>query len=57
MILANEALNFIMVIILKNGFQVDVEIGRYLPKMVSHPAPDGPYRLQKRMDTAPDGPR
>ena len=45
MIPANEALNFIMVIIIiiiKNGFQVDVEIGRYLRKMVSHTAPDGP---------------
>ena len=44
MIPANEALNFIMVIIIENGFQVDVEIGRYLRKMVSHTAPDGPYR-------------
>ena len=46
---ANEALNFIMVILIKNGFQVDVEIGRYLRKMVSHTAPDGPYRSQKRI--------
>jgi len=49
MILANEALNFIMEIIIKNGFQVDVEIGRYLRKMVTHTAPDGPYRPQKRI--------
>ena len=40
MIPANEALNFIMVIIIiKNGFQVDVEIGGYLRKMISHPTP------------------
>ena len=49
MIPANEILNFIMVIIIENGFQVDVEIGKYLRKMVSHTAPDGPYRPQKRI--------
>ena len=45
---ANEALNSIMVIIIKNGFQVGVEIGGYLRKMISHPAPEGPCRPQKR---------
>ena len=45
---ANEALNFIMVIIIKNGFQVDVEIGGYFTKMISHPALECPYRPQKR---------
>ena len=33
---------FIMAIIIKNGFRVDVEIGRYLRKMVSHTAPEWP---------------
>ena len=47
MIPANEALKFIMVIIIKNGFQVDVEIGRYLRKMVSHTAPEGPHMAPK----------
>ena len=42
MLPANEAPNLIMVIIIKNGFQVDVKIGRYLRKMDSHTAPDGP---------------
>ena len=52
MIPANEALNFIMVIIIiiiENGFQVDVEIGRYLREMVSHPAPEWPIYPQKRI--------
>ena len=53
MIPANEALNFIMVIIIKNGFQVDVEIGGYFTKMISHPAPEGPYRPQKRTYIGP----
>ena len=39
---ANEALKFIMVIIIENGFQVDVEIGGYLRKMISHTAPEWP---------------
>ena len=42
MVPANEALNSIMVTIIKNGFQVDVPENRYLPKMVSHPAPSDP---------------
>ena len=45
---ANEALNFIMVIIIQDGFQVDVEIGGYFTKMISHPAQKGPHRPQKR---------
>ena len=39
----------IIIIIIKNGFQVDVKIARFLRKMVSHTAPDGPYRPQKRI--------
>ena len=42
MISANEALNFIMVIIIKDGFQVDVEIGPQMAKMISHLAQNGP---------------
>ena len=55
MIPANEALNFIMVIIIKKGFQVDVEIGGYLRKMVSHTAPYGPIWPQKRILGVGDG--
>ena len=56
MIPANEALNFIMVIIIKNGFQVDVEIGGYLRKMVSHTAPDGPKKRSYKPKMHFEGP-
>ena len=54
MIPANEALNFIrvIIIIIQDGFQVDVEIGGYSPKMISHPAQNGPYRPQKKRKRA-----
>jgi len=48
MISANEALNSIMVIIIKDGFQVDVEIGGYFMKIISHPAQKVPDRPQNK---------
>ena len=53
MVPANEALNFIMEIIIGNGFQVDVEIGGYFTKMVSQYGPRWLHMAPKEDKMAP----